>query len=212
MNSQPTLSLGNKLSPETKNKLQGIKGKADKIGKAQPSAKHDSKSSKANNANKAKPTTPSKPKLSQEELGLKKQRAEEHRKAREQAIALYQNHLQHFSKLYPKCFGAEPKPLAIGLHNSLIKNEEPKPEAERISKTAIRKFLGQYTRSITYKECLKAESPRINLQGEEVDKVSPEHAEFARQSVEKWKSRQATRIKNNSLKPQYPARTLPSSS
>lgn len=205
MNSQPTLSLGNKLSPDTKNKLQGIKGKADK---AQPRAKHDSKSSKANNSNKAKPTKPSKPKLSQEELELKKQLAEEHRKAREQAIALYQNHLQHFSKLYPKCFGTEPKPLAIGLHNSLIKNEETKPEAERISKTAIRKFLGQYTRSIAYKECLKAESPRINLQGKEVDKVSPEHAEFAKQSVEKWKSRQATRIKNNSLKPQYPAKTL----
>ena len=208
MNSQPTLSLGNKLSPETKNKLQGIKGKSDKTDKAQPRAKHDFKSSKANNANKAKPTTPSKPKLSQEELELKKQLAEEHRKAREQAIALYQNHLQHFSKLYPKCFGAEPKTLAIGLHNSLIENEETKPEAERISKTAIRKFLGQYTRSITYKECLKAGSLRINLQGEEVDKVAPEHAEFAKQSVEKWKSRQVTRIKNNNLKPQYPAKTL----
>ena len=47
------------------------------------------------------------------------------------------------------------------------------------------------------KEHLKAGSPRINLQGKEVDKVSPEHAEFARQFVKKWKSRQAIRIKNN---------------
>jgi len=209
MNSQPTLSLGGKLSPETKNKLQGINAKA---GNAKPTAKHNTKSEKANNANKAKPTPLSKPKFSQEELELKKQRAEEHRKNREQAIALYQQHLQHFSKLYPKCFDAEPKPLAIGLHNSLIENEETKPEAERISKTAIRKFLGQYTRSIAYKECLKADSARINLQGEEVDKVTPEHAEFARKSVEKWKSRQATRIKNNSLKPHLSAKTLPSSS
>lgn len=202
MNSQLTLILGGKLSPETKNELEGIKAKA---GNAKPNTKRNSKSEKVNNANKAKP---SKPKLSQEELELKKQRAEEHRKSLEQAIALYQNHLQHFSKLSPKCFGAEPKPLAIGLHNSLIKNEDKKPETERISKTAIRKFLGQYTRSIAYKEHLKAGSPRINLQGKEVDKVSPEHAEFARQSVEKWKSRQATRIKNNNLKPQYPAKTL----
>lgn len=209
MSSQPTLSLGGKLSPETKNKLHGIKFQAVS---AKPSTKDSSKSDKPNNTNKTKSTKPSNPKLSQEELELKKQRAEEHRKNREQALALYQNHLQHFSKLYPKCFGTTPKPLAIGLHNSLIENEDKKPEAERISKTAIRKFLGQYTRSITYKECLNAGSPRINLQGEEVDKVTTEHAELARQSVEKWKSRQATRIKNNSSKPQLSAKTLPSGS
>ena len=39
-------------------------------------------------------------------------------------------------------------------------------------------------------------SARINLQGEEVEKVAPEHAEIARKSLEEWQNRKAARQNN----------------
>ena len=45
-----------------------------------------------------------------------------------------------------------------------------------------------------------AGSARINLQGEEVEKVAPEHAEIARKSLEDWKNKKAAR-ENNKQKP-----------
>jgi len=45
-----------------------------------------------------------------------------------------------------------------------------------------------------------ADSARINLQGEEVENVTPEHAEIARKSLEEWQNKKAAR-ENNKQKP-----------
>jgi len=45
-----------------------------------------------------------------------------------------------------------------------------------------------------------AGSARINLQGEEVEKVTPEHAEIARKSLKEWQNKKAAR-ENNKQKP-----------
>lgn len=39
---------------------------------------------------------------------------------------------------------------------------------------------------------MQSGSARINLQGEEVDKVTPEHAEIAKKSLEEWQNKRAT--------------------
>ena len=45
-----------------------------------------------------------------------------------------------------------------------------------------------------------AGSNRINLQGEEVENVTPEHAEIARKYLEEWQNKKAAR-ENNKQKP-----------
>ena len=47
---------------------------------------------------------------------------------------------------------------------------------------------------------MQSGSARINLQGEEVDKVTPEHAEIARKSLEEWRNKRAAK-QNEKQKP-----------
>jgi sRNA-binding protein len=145
---------------------------------------------KVNNTNKIY-----KPKLNQEELEQKHKAVELHKQKKEQAIALYKQYFSYFSKLYPNCFSDTPKPLAVGIDKAIITEEAKKPEEEQITHKVLRRFLGKYTRSVAYKEAMQSGNARINLQGVEVDKVTPEHAEIARKSLEEWRSKRA--IKQN---------------
>ena len=110
-------------------------------------------------------------------------------------------YFSYFSKLYPKCFSQTPKPLVIGIDKIILEEQAKKPEKERLSKNAIRKFLLKYTQSVSYKEALQSGSARINLQVEEVETVTPEHAEFAKISLEEWRSKSATHRNKNNKKP-----------
>jgi hypothetical protein len=191
-----TLSLGGKLSTETQSKLKEL------ATKPKESTIEASKTSNANVKadNKSAKTETPQPKGS--EPIQKQQAIELHKKQIEQAKALYKQHFSYFSKLYPKCFSQTPKPLAVGINKVMLEEENKKPEKERLSKTAISKFLNKYTRSVAYKESLQYGSARINLQGEEVDKVTTEHAEFAKKSLEEWRSRRTKQNNNNRHKPQ----------
>jgi sRNA-binding protein len=140
-----------------------------------------------------------KPKLNQEELEQKHKAVELHKQKKEQAIALYNQYFSYFSKLYPNCFSNTPKPLAIGIDKAIIVEEAKKSDEEQITLKALRRFLGKYTRSVAYKEAMQSGSSRINLQGKEVDKVTPEHAEIARISLEEWQNKQAIRQNNKRL-------------
>lgn len=195
MSEKSTLSLGGKLSGETQSKLKELATQPKESTIEAP---------KANNANAkadSKSAKTEKPKA--EELSKKQQAIELHKKQIEQAQDLYKQHFSHFSKLYPKCFSAKPKPLAVGINKVMLEVENNKPEAERLSKAAISKFLNKYTRSVAYKESLQSVSARINLQGEEVETVTPEHEEFAQKSLAEWRSKQAKQ-NNNRHKPQKP--------
>jgi len=194
MSEKPTLSLNVKLSPEIQNKLQRLTGKPSTTKSEAP---------KVNNtdvkAGTSKTNRPHKPKPTQEELEKKHKAVEIHTQQREEAIALYKQHFSYFSKLYPNCFSETPKPLTIGIHEAIIAEEAKKPEEERISQKALRRFLAKYTRSVAYKEAMQSGSARINLQGEEVENVSPEHIEIARKSLEDWRNKRA--IKQNDKQP-----------
>lgn len=107
-----------------------------------------------------------------------------------------------FKKLieqYPKCFSATPRPLAIGIHKAIWEGEEKKPEEERISKTTIRHFLLIYTGSKAYREAIIAGGNRIDLQGNEMERVSTEHIEIAKQSLEAWNNKRAIWQQSNKL-------------
>lgn len=192
MSEESTLSLGNKLSPEIQNKLQQLAGKPDTTKSELP--KIDNTNTKVDNN---KTNRPNKSKLSQEELEKKHKAIELHKQQKEHAITFYKQHFSYFSTLYPNCFNETPKPLAIGIDKAITAEEAKKPEEEQITQKVVRRFLAKYTRSVAYKEAMQsAGSARINLQGEEVENVTPEHAEIARKSLEEWQNKKAARENN----------------
>jgi sRNA-binding protein len=187
MSEKTTLSLNVKLSPEIQNKLQRLTGKPSTTKSEVPKVNNTNSKGGSSNNNKSH-----KPKPTQDELEKKQKAVELHKQQKEQAIALYKQHLSYFSNLYPNCFSQTPKPLAIGIDKAISTEEAKKPEEEQISQKVLRRFLGKYTRSVAYKEAMQSGSARINLQGEEVDKVTPEHAEIAKKSLEEWRNKRAT--------------------
>ena len=194
MSNEFMLNLSGKLSPEIQNKLQKLAGKRSTIKSEAP--KVNNTDVKAGNG---RVNRPHKPKLNQEELEKRHKAVELHKQQREEALALYKQHLAYFSNLYPNCFSQTPKPLAIGIDKVILAEEAKNSEEERISQKVLRRFLAKYTRSVAYKEAMQSGSARINLQGEEVEKVSPEHVEIARKSLEDWRNKRA--IKQNDKQP-----------
>ena len=196
MSEESTLSLSHKLSPEIQNKLQQLAGKSGTIKSELP--KTDNTKVKVDNN---KTNRPNKFKPNQEKLEKKHKAIELHKQQKEQAITFYKQHFYYFSTLYPNCFNETPKPLAIGIDKAIIAEEAKKTEEEQITQKVVRHFLAKYTRSVAYKQAMQsADSARINLQGEAVENVTPEHAEIARKSLEDWKNKKAAR-ENNKQKP-----------
>jgi sRNA-binding protein len=194
MSNESMLSLSGNLSPEVQNKLQKLAGKPSTTKSEAPKVNNTDIKASNGGANR-----PHKPKLSQEELEKRRKAVELHEQQRAQALALYNQHLAYFRKLYPNCFTETPKPLAIGIDKVILAEEAKNSEEERISQKVLRRFLAKYTRSVAYKEAMQSGSARINLQGEEVEKVSPEHVEIARKSLEDWRNKRA--IKQNDKQP-----------
>jgi hypothetical protein len=189
MSEKSKLSLNFNLSPEVQQKLQRLAGKPSTTSKTPKVNNTHTKRINGNNNKSYKPKPDAKGKE-------EKQKAVElHQQQKEQAIALYKKHFAYFSNLYPNCFSQTPKPLAIGIDKAISAEEAKKPEEEQISQKVLRRFLGKYTRSVAYKEAMQSGRARINLQGEEVDKVTPEHAEIAKKSLEEWQNKRA--IKQN---------------
>ena len=91
-------------------------------------------------------------------------------------------------ELDPKCFTANPKPLAIGLDKEIIANEELKPEAERVSKTSIKQFLGAYNSKYKYLQSCTLGAARIDLEGNEVGVLDQEAVDFAKEKLANCKA------------------------
>lgn len=178
MSEKSTLNLGSKLLAETQSKLKELAAKPKESTVKAPKA--NNANAKANNES----TKTEKHKTKLEQSGKKQKAIELHKQQIEQAKALYKKHFSYFSKLYPNCFSENPKPLAIGINKVTLEEESTKPEEEQVSKTAISKFLNKYIRSVAYKEAIQSGSGRINLQSEEIETVTSEHAEFAKKSLE----------------------------
>lgn len=90
---------------------------------------------------------------------------------------------------FPLCFTAgsdAAKPLKIGIFQELATRLQ---EDERVSKTQLRGALRQYTLSWRYLHCVKAAVKRVDLDGNEGEEVSVEHAEHAQKTLKESKDK-----------------------
>ena len=90
---------------------------------------------------------------------------------------------------FPLCFtvgSTQAKPLKIGIFQELAARLE---NDERVSKTQLRGALRQYTLSWRYLHCIKVSVKRIDLDGNEGEEVSLEHAEHALKTLKESKDK-----------------------
>jgi ProP effector len=78
--------------------------------------------------------------------------------------------LEKLFELYPHLFGAEFKPLKLGIFQDLLA-----AHPETFEKATLKMALGRHTRSTAYLQCVAAIHQRFDLQGLAVGEVAPEH-------------------------------------
>ena len=100
--------------------------------------------------------------------------------------------MKYLQKNYPKCFPDKPPfvPLAIGIHNQLVAIE-----GFPFSKTKLRQFFANYTRTKNYLTSLVVGDDRIGLDGMPTSKVTKEETKNIKQTDSK-KSKQVTTQKS----------------
>ena len=100
--------------------------------------------------------------------------------------------MKYLQKNYPKCFPDKPPfvPLAIGIRNQLVAIE-----GFPFSKTKLRQFFANYTRTKNYLASLVVGNDRIGLDGMPTSKVTKEETKNIKQTDSK-KSKQVTTQKS----------------
>ena len=78
--------------------------------------------------------------------------------------------LEKLFGLYPHLFGAEFRPLKLGIYQELLA-----AHPEEFKRDTLKAALGQHTRSTRYLQSVASGLSRHDLQGEAVESVSPEH-------------------------------------
>ena len=85
--------------------------------------------------------------------------------------------IEHFPNAFFKK-GTQIKPLKIGVFDDIIDFYE-RLESPPFSKKSLREGLSYYSASPAYLNCQKANAPRIDVYGNEVDMVTPDQAKYA---------------------------------
>lgn len=98
--------------------------------------------------------------------------------------------LAFLAERFPKCFvlNGEVKPLKIGIFQDLA---EDLAESEVVSKRLLRMSLRHYTSGWKYLASVKSGAYRVDLQGNDGDKVDAEHAEHAAEQLQLSKKKAA---------------------
>ena len=172
------------------------KENSDNVSQVQESNEETAAPAAQNDQNAEKP---------QETPEEKARRLESEARARKAAkIARVRSDVDFLCEHFPVSFVKEgredlaPRPLKIGIFNDLV--ERIALIDPEFSKSRIRSALRVYTTRWSYLECVKAGADRIDLDGNTVDTVSQEHADFAagkyRESREKYEAVLAERKKN----------------
>lgn len=78
--------------------------------------------------------------------------------------------LDKLFELYPQLFGAEFRPLKLGIFQELLALHP-----EHFERDTLKAALGVHTRSTRYLQCVAAGKPRHDLQGQALEPVAPEH-------------------------------------
>lgn len=105
----------------------------------------------------------------------------------QQSVTKPKELIQLLSERFPNCFSVKgpAKPLKIGIFNDLVDafvKEQP------VSKTLLRSTLRHYTNSWRYLAAVTVDKQRVNLQGEEVEPVDAEQAEYAATRLQESKA------------------------
>ena len=94
--------------------------------------------------------------------------------------------LKWLSTRFPKAFCTETSihALQLGMMEVLLAHAD-EAQSHGISKSKLREALVMFTHRLDYLACLKAQGPRINLEGEVVGEVTLEEAQNAAQKIKK---------------------------
>ena len=108
---------------------------------------------------------------------------------------------------FPACFKEKDgiKPLKVGIFKDIAERIEGD---ERVSKTQVRQALRKYTSNWRYLEAVTKHEFRIDLDGNDAEKVEQEHVEHATKALEESRAKLAKRKKpaprnNNAEKKSY---------
>jgi ProP effector len=116
---------------------------------------------------------------------------------------------------FPNCFKQKEgiKPLKVGIFKDIAERIEG---SEKVSKTQVRQALRKYTSNWRYLEAVTKNEFRIDLDGNDAEKVEQEHIEHAQKALEESRAKMAKRKKaqrprqdgeNKSFKKKGPAQS-----
>ncbi len=107
--------------------------------------------------------------------------------------------LEKLFELYPQLFGAEFRPLKLGIFQELLA-----AHPEHFQRESLKAALGFHTRSTRYLQCVAAGHKRHDLQGQPGEDVAPEHVYLT--LLELFRRRQARARED--LRPKFRAQLM----
>ena len=107
--------------------------------------------------------------------------------------------LEKLFELYPQLFGAEFRPLKLGIFQELLA-----AHPEHFQRESLKAALGFHTRSTRYLQCVAAGHKRHDLQGNPGEDVAPEHVYLT--LLELFRRRQARARED--LRPKFRAQLM----
>lgn len=110
-----------------------------------------------------------------------------------------QSVLEKLFELYPQLFGAEFRPLKLGIFQELLA-----AHPEQFQRESLKAALGFHTRSTRYLQSVAAGHKRHDLQGNPGDEVAPEHVYLT--LLELFRRRQARARED--LRPKFRAQLM----
>ncbi|WMN59890.1 RNA chaperone ProQ [Pseudoalteromonas xiamenensis] len=98
--------------------------------------------------------------------------------------------LEFLYKEFPNCFKAKDgiKPLKVGIFKDIAERIEG---SEHVSKTQVRQALRKYTSNWRYLESVTQNEFRIDLDGNQAEKIEAEHIEHAQKALEESRAKRA---------------------
>ncbi|CCQ11827.1 ProQ: influences osmotic activation of compatible solute ProP [Pseudoalteromonas luteoviolacea B = ATCC 29581] len=100
--------------------------------------------------------------------------------------------LEFLYKEFPNCFKAKDgiKPLKVGIFKDIAERIE---SSEQVSKTQVRQALRKYTSNWRYLESVTQNEFRIDLDGNNAEKIEAEHIEHAQKALEESRAKRAAK-------------------
>jgi ProP effector len=102
--------------------------------------------------------------------------------------------LEFLYQEFPQCFKQKDgiKPLKVGIFKDIAERIEG---SEKVSKTQVRQALRKYTSNWRYLEAVTKSEFRIDLDGNQAEKVEQEHIDHAQKALEESRAKMAKRKK-----------------